>query len=182
TREFRGQDIDLRQVGQRVGAQYVVSGTVRVVGTRLRLSVELVEVPGGAVLWGRAYDAFEPLGFETQDDIAGSIARTLVPRLRDAELRQSRGQPPEDLNAYRLMLRARELVFALEQSTFEQAGDLLREALRLDPGYAPIHTAAANWYSLRIGQGWSPEPEADERALEATARTAMALDSGSGRA
>jgi len=182
TREFRGQDVDLRQVGQRVGAQYVVSGTVRANGTRLRLSVELVEIAGGMVLWGRAYDVFEPLAFETQDDIAGSIARTLVPRLRDAELSRSRSQPPENLNAYQLMLQARELGFALERSTFEEAGKLLREALRLDPGYAPIQTAAANWYSLRLGQGWSPEPEADERALEAAARTAIALDSDNGRA
>jgi tetratricopeptide (TPR) repeat protein len=80
------------------------------------------------------------------------------------------------------MLQARELGFALERSTFEEAGNLLQEALRLDPGYAPIHTAAANWYSLRLGQGWSPEPKADERALEAAARAAMALDSGNGRA
>jgi DNA-binding SARP family transcriptional activator/TolB-like protein/Tfp pilus assembly protein PilF len=182
TREFRGPDIDLREVAQRVGAQYVVSGTVRVVGTRVRLSAELVEVSGGTVLWSRAYDAFEPLEFETQDDIAGNIARTLVPHLRNEELRRSRGHQPEDLNAYRLMLQARELIFTLERPAFERAGTLLQDALKLDPGYAPIHTAVANWYSLRIGQGWAPKPESDERALETTARKAIALDSANGRA
>jgi tetratricopeptide (TPR) repeat protein len=80
------------------------------------------------------------------------------------------------------MLQARELIFALDQASSERAGELLREALRLDPGYAPIHTAAANWCSLRIGQGWSPDPEADRRALENFARSAIALDAGSGRA
>lgn len=182
TREFRGQDINLRQIGQRLGAQYVVSGSVRVVGPRLRLSVELAEAAGGTVLWSSAYDTSEPLAFETQEDIAGSIARTLVPRLNDVELRRSRGQRPEDLGAYHLMLRARELLFALERPAFEEAGDLLQEALRLDSGYAPLYAAAADWRSLRIGQGWSPEPEADQRAFEALSRSAIALDPGSGRA
>jgi DNA-binding SARP family transcriptional activator/TolB-like protein len=182
TREFRGPDIDLHEVAQRVGAQYIVSGTVRVVGTRIRLSAELMEVSGGTVLWSRAYDAFEPLEFDTQDDIAGSIARTLVPHLRNEELRRSRGHQPENLNAYRLMLQARELIFTLERPAFEQAGELLQEALRLDPGYAPIHMAVANWHSLRIGQGWTAQPEADERALEAMARKAIALDPANGRA
>jgi len=80
------------------------------------------------------------------------------------------------------MLQARELIFRLERSAFEQAGDLLRQAVRLDPGYAPAHVAVANWYSLRIGQGWSPDPASDTRALEAMALAAIGMDSGSGRA
>ncbi|HXP04849.1 MAG TPA: BTAD domain-containing putative transcriptional regulator [Stellaceae bacterium] len=78
TREFR--DYDLREVGRRLGVQYVVSGTVRTAGSRLRLSVELAEVADGSVLWSNAYDTAEPLFFEAQDDIASSIVRVLVPR------------------------------------------------------------------------------------------------------
>jgi DNA-binding SARP family transcriptional activator/Tfp pilus assembly protein PilF len=182
TRTFRNQELDLRQVGERLGAQYALSGAVRAVAAKLRLSVELAEVTGGTVLWASVYDVLDPQTFETQDDIAASIARTLVPRLRDAELRRSRTQRPEDLNAYHLMLQARELIFTLDRGNFERAGELLREALRLDPGYAPTHTATANWYSLWIGQGWSSDPEADGKALENAARSAIALDSASGRA
>jgi DNA-binding SARP family transcriptional activator len=181
TRQFRGE-VDLQQVGRGLGAGYILSGAVRAAGPRLRLSVELADIRSGAVLWSSAYDASEPLLFDAQDDIASNIARTLVPRLRDAELRRSRGQRSEDLAAYQLMLQARELMFRLEHPAFEQAGSLLREALIRDPGYAPLYAATADWYSIRIGQGWSSDRDADMRALEAMARSAIAMDSANGRA
>ncbi|MBV9153448.1 MAG: tetratricopeptide repeat protein [Alphaproteobacteria bacterium] len=136
----------------------------------------------GMVLWAGAYDAAEPLFFDAQDEIAASIARTLVPRLRDAELRHSRSQRPEHLSTYQLLLQARELTFSLDRAALDQAGKLLHQAIERDPGYAAARAAAANWYSLRIGQGWSPDPEADMRALEAMARAAIMLDSTDGRA
>jgi tetratricopeptide (TPR) repeat protein len=148
----------------------------------VRLSVELAEVSNGMVLWAGAYDAAEPLFFDAQDEIAASIARTLVPRLRDAELRNSRGQRPEHLSTYHLLLQARELTFSLDRAALDQAGNLLHQAIERDPGYAAARAAIANWYSLRIGQGWSADPEADMRALEAMARSAIMLDSADGRA
>lgn len=182
TLQFRGRDVDFGEVGRRLGAQYLVSGTVRMAGPQLRLSVELADASTGIVLWSRAYDGSEPLFFEVQDKIAESVARTLVPRLRDAELRRSRAHPPEELATYHLLLQARELTFRLERSAFERAGELLRLAIDRDPGYADARAAAANWYSLRIGQRWSPDPEADMRALEAMARAAVTMDSSNGRA
>ena len=182
TLQFRGRDVDFGEVGRRLGAQYLVSGTVRMAGPQLRLSVELADASTGIVLWSRAYDGSEPLFFEAQDNIAESVARTLVPRLRDAELRRSRAHGPEELAAYHLLLQARELTFRLERSAFERAGELLRLAIDRDPGYAAARAAAANWYSLRIGQRWSPDPEADMRALEAMARAAVTMDSSNGRA
>lgn len=182
TLQFRGGDVDFREVGRRLGAQYLVSGTVRMAGRQLRLSVELADASTGIVLWSRAYGGSEPLFFQAQDNIAESVARTLVPRLRDAELRRSRAHGPEELAAYHLLLQARELTFRLERSAFERAGELLRLAIDRDPGYAAARAAAADWYSLRIGQRWSPDPEADMRALEAMARAAVAMDSSNGRA
>lgn len=182
TLQFRGRDVDFREVGRRLGAQYLVSGTVRMAGPQLRLSVELADASTGIVLWSRAYGGSEPLFFEAQDNVAESVARTLVPRLRDAELRRSRAHRPEELAAYHLLLQSRELTFRLERSAFERAGELLRLAIDRDPGYAAARAAAANWYSLRIHQRWSPDPEADMRALEAMARAAVAMDSSNGRA
>src|SRR6202041_1769982 len=129
-----------------------------------------------------AYDVSLPVFFEAQDDIASSIARTLVPKLQDAELRRSRGQRTEDLAAYQLMLQARELVFRLERPAFEQAGGLLRKALSRDPQYAPLHTAAADWYSIRLGQGWSSDPDSDMRSLEEMAHGAIRMDAANGKA
>jgi DNA-binding SARP family transcriptional activator/Flp pilus assembly protein TadD len=182
TLQFRGRDVDFCEVGRRLGAQYLVSGTVRMAGPQLRLSVELAEASTGIVLWSRAYDGSQPLFFEAQDTIAESVARTLVPRLRDAELQRSRVYRPEELAAYHLLLQARELTFRLERSAFDRAGELLRLAIDRDPGYAAARAATANWYSLRIGQRWSPDLEADMRALEEMARAAVAMDSSNGQA
>lgn len=182
TRGFQGQPLDLHHIGQTLGAQYVVSGTLRASGDRLRLSVELAEVTRSSVLWSEAYDASEPTLFETQNELAAKIARTLVPRLREAELQQSRRQKPENLTAYHLMIQARDLIFRLERAAFEQAGELLNRAIGLDPGYAPTHAALADWHSLRIGQGWSTDVASETRALEAAARSAIELDSANGRA
>jgi len=181
TREFRGI-VDLQHVGRSLGAGYLVTGTVRVAGNLLRLAVELAEVASGKLLWADAFDATELRFFDAQEEIASKIAHTLVPRLRDAELHRSRGQRPEDLTAYQLMLQARELIFRLERPAFEHAGNLLHEALGRDPSYSPLHAATADWHSLRIWQGWSSDSEADMRSVEAMACSAIAMDSGNGRA
>jgi DNA-binding SARP family transcriptional activator/Tfp pilus assembly protein PilF len=182
TRRFRDQEVGFDRIGQELGAGYVVSGSIRQAGTRLRLAVELVEAANGAVLWGSTYDADVPQLFDAQEDIAARIARALVPRLRDAELRRSKGQRPEDMTAYHMMLQARDLMFRLEPAPFEQAGKLLQRAVAIDPGYSPTHAALAGWYSVRLGQGWSPDADADTRELEAMARAAISLDSSNGRA
>jgi DNA-binding SARP family transcriptional activator/Tfp pilus assembly protein PilF len=182
TRGYDGQALDLHQIGQTLGAQYVVSGTIRASGKRLRLAVELAEVMRSTVLWSDAFDATEPTLFETQSELAAMIARTLVPRLRDAELQHSRRQRPENLTAYHLMIQARDLIFRLERPTFEEAGELLRRAIKLDPGYAPTHATLADWHSLRIGQGWASDVASDTHKVEAAAQSAIELDSTNGRA
>lgn len=182
TRSLRDQPTDLHAIGQRFGAQYAVTGMLRSAGKRIRLSVQLADVERGTVIWAAPYDAPEPALFEAQADIAANIARALVPRVRDAELRRSRGHRPESLTAYHLMIQARALVFRLEQPALEEAGDLLRRAIALDPTYGPSHAALAEWHGVRIGQGWSPDVREDAQALEAMARQAIGLDSGNGRA
>lgn len=181
TRRFRDTQ-DLPRIGQELGVQYAVTGTLRCAGSRIRLSVELADTASRVVLWAQIYDTIEANLFETQDHVAATIANTLAPRVHDAELRRSRGRRIEEIGAYHLLLQARELVFRLERGAFEEAGLLLRRAAALDPGYPAPQAALADWYSLRIGQGWSRDPAADASALEAAARVAIARDSGNARA
>jgi DNA-binding SARP family transcriptional activator/Tfp pilus assembly protein PilF len=181
TRSFR-EATDIHAIGRELNARYVVSGTIRASSSRIRLATELVEIATRAVLWAGAYDLTTPTVFEAQDDITASIASTLVPRLQESELRQSHGQSIDDLTAYRLLLRARELVFRLDRAAADEAGNLLREALKRDPGYAALHAAMADWYSIRLGQGWSAAPDDDMQSLERLARSAIALDPSNGRA
>jgi TolB-like protein/Tfp pilus assembly protein PilF len=176
TRNFRGLDLNMQSVGEALGAQYLVSGSARVMNDQTRIAVELIDASTSAVLWSNVFAAPHAKLLELQEQIAAGIANTLVPQLNAVELRRSRQQQWEELGAYHLLLRARDLVFNLDRPAFDQAGVLLRQAVEIDPDYATLHAALADWYSLRVFQGWSIDPSSDVLALEKAARTAINLD------
>jgi TolB-like protein/Tfp pilus assembly protein PilF len=182
TRHFADATRDLPAIARRLGARYVATGSVRGSRDQLRLSVELVEGERGAVLWQRSYDVSDAAMFETQDRLAAAIANTLAPRVRETELRRLLRRRPEDVGAYHLLLEARQLFLKLDRPTFEIAGELLRRAATIDPGFPPVHAEMAAWLSLRLGQGWSADPAADSKALDAAAQAAIALDADNARA
>ncbi len=181
TRHLAGLAEAVPPLARRLGADYLVSGTLRPMSERVRLSLELAEASQGAVVWHHGLDLTEAMLFQAPDRLAAVIAHTLASRLRQAELQKARRRR-HDLGSYHLMLEARSLMFRLESGGFEAAREMLRRAAALDPGFAAPHAALGDWYSLRIGQGWSPDPAADSRALEAEARLAIELDGGHPRA
>lgn len=176
TRLLLADGSDLATLGARLGAGYLVSGSVRLAGQKGRVSVELAQSSTGLVLWSEAYDVASSDIFDTLQRIAACIANALGPRVNAAELRRSLGQPPEDLEAYHLLLRARELIFRMERTSLEEAGILIHQAIDKEPGYPGGHAARAYWYSLRIFQGWSNDAMHDTQSLMDAARTAIALD------
>jgi TolB-like protein/cytochrome c-type biogenesis protein CcmH/NrfG len=182
TRRFAGAALDLAETGRRLGARYIASGRLRRAGGLFRLTLELAEAETGAVLWHRPYDVTPTGSFAAEDEIAGVIAHTLVPHVQAAELLAARRRAPGDLAAYHLLLQARALIFRMEREAFEQAAGLLRQAIALDPGFAAAPATLADWHSLRLGQGWSPDRAADQAGLLAAARQALALDPGHARA
>ncbi|MCU0944556.1 MAG: winged helix-turn-helix domain-containing protein [Rubritepida sp.] len=182
TRRFADAAEDLAAIGARLGAQYLALGSLRRTTAGLRLAMELTEAASGVVLWRRAYDLPEAISIATEDTVAATIAHTLAPRVQEAELRQAMRHAPGDLAAYHLLLEARRLVFRLDRESFEQAGGMLRRAIELDPAFAPAHANLADWFSLRVWQGWSPAPAEDARSLEEAAERALALDAGQARA
>lgn len=183
TRRFRNtDDFDLTELAARLGANYLVTGNVRRRGETTQIAVELTEASQGAVVWSRMLEVPDTSLFAAQADIAASIAHALVPWLNHAELRATRRQIPEDLSAYHLLLRARELLFEFDRPRFEHAGALLKQASMQDPDYAPIYTAMIEWRSYRIFQGWSENRQADIQEMDAAARNAFARDPAQSRA
>jgi DNA-binding winged helix-turn-helix (wHTH) protein/tetratricopeptide (TPR) repeat protein len=181
TRHLAGAAEDVPALARRVGADYLGSGSLQRLGGRVRLSVEVADAVKGAVVWHRVYDLTAASLLEAPDELATTIAHILVPRLRDAELRTALRRQ-HDLGAYHLMLGAQATMFRLERAGFDKAGEMLRRAVALDPGFAAPHAALANWHSLRIGQRWSDDPAAEAEALEAEVRLALELDGGHARA
>jgi tetratricopeptide (TPR) repeat protein len=177
SRRFGGAGVDPRAVGRELGARYLVSGTARGGIGRLRISVGLTDVESGIVMWAHPYETGGRELFDAQDDIARRVVATIVPQIHESEMRRIRGKSPEVMTAYDLVLRARDTMFKLDPRSFGSAGDLLARAAAMDPGYATAHALAAHWHALRVGQGWSPDPDADSIASDRAAQAALANDS-----
>jgi adenylate cyclase len=146
---YKGRAIDVKQVGRELGVGYVLEGSLRKAGGRIRITVQLIETTSGAHVWAEHYDG--PLGdiFELQDEITFSVVGAIEPSLRQAEIERSKRKRPENLDAYDLYLRA----------------------LPLKPDYAPAHAAAAWCYEQRYLRGGLHE--ADKTAGLAHARAAL---------
>jgi adenylate cyclase len=174
TLRYRGGSVDVREVGRDLGVGYVLSGNVRRANDRIRLAVELAESRRGTVVWARHFDGMAGDLFALQDEIASKVVATLAPQVREMELRGALRQRPESLEAYDCFLRGSTQRYRLSPKEFAEAGTWLRRAIDLDPGYAAPYAVLANWHSIRVAQGWSPDPDAD--FLEVTRLSAAALE------
>jgi adenylate cyclase len=176
TLSYHDQPIDLRRIGQELGARYLASGSIRKSGNWLRIAVELAEAGNGMVLWAQYYDIDSTHLFDVQDSIVAKIVGTWIPRLHEAELRRVRAKRPENMTAYDLVLQARDLVFRLTRDAFEDAARFLTRAISLDPAYAAAHALMADLLNLRVGQGWSLDIAADAQAVDLMAQQAISSD------
>ena len=149
---LREPQASLGEIGQRLGAQYLVRGGIRGMGGRVRVTVELTEAASGEVLWARSTDMDDPLSFELQDRVVARIVNRLAPRVHENELRRIRGKRPERLSAYEKILLARERTLLLRRDDFTMAKDLLDDVITEEPDYAEAYALAADWHLLRIGQ------------------------------
>jgi TolB-like protein/Tfp pilus assembly protein PilF len=176
SRQFSEMPLDIRQVGNELRVRYVVSGTARHAEPWVRISVQLAEAESGSVLWGQSYDTKALMLFEAQDNIARRVVNTIVPNIHEVEMRRIKSKHPASMTAYDLVLQARDVMFRMDRESYGAAGELLAKAAALDPGYATTHALIADWYALRVGQGWSPDPNSDAVASDDAARAAIDRD------
>jgi TolB-like protein len=142
---YKGQAIDIGQVGRELGVRYVLEGSVRKAGPRVRITAQLIEATSGTHLWADRFDGSMEDVFELQDRVAGSIAGVIEPTLQDAEVRHSAEHRASDLTAYELYLRALAGVSTYTPEWIRRALDLLDQAIARDPGYAPALALAASY-------------------------------------
>jgi TolB-like protein len=173
---FRNQNYMPQEIGELLGVQYVVSGSMRVLGERLRLTVELTDSRTGTALWSSRLDERSFDFLEVQGRLADAIVRRLAPYLRAAELKRTRIKRPEALGAYDLFLRAQENMHNSSREVFESSEPLFEEAISRAPGYAAALAWRAYWHVLRVGQGWSPDPAHDTARADHFAQLAIQSD------
>jgi TolB-like protein/DNA-binding SARP family transcriptional activator len=177
TLAFRNQDRHPREIGNVLGVRYVLSGSVRVLGDRLRLTIELTDTQLEAALWFSKLDErFFDL-FEVQDRLSDMIVQKVAPYLHAAEMNRIRVKRPDSLEAYDLFLRAQENMHNSSRPAFETSEALFDAAIAKDPHYAAALAWRAYWHVLRVGQGWSPDPADDAMQADRFARSAIECNS-----
>jgi len=163
---YKNRAIDVRQIGQELGVGYVLEGSVRRGGERLRITGQLVDTMSGACLWSDRFDGDLADVFELQGLVSDSVAAVIEPTLQTAEIGRLRRDSHAKLDAYELLLRAYALVSDFTQASMGAALDCLDQALAIDPDYALGLAAAAYCRAQCHFQGWAHEDEtARDRAV-----------------
>jgi adenylate cyclase len=174
---YKGRGVDIRQVGREQGVQYVLEGSVRSGGKRLRVTAQLIEAATGHHLWAQRYDREADDIFALQDDVTKEIVSALQVELTEGEQARLAAQGTQNAEAWQLTFEGRDLVHAHHKDSVQKGRLLLEQAVGLDESYALAWgaLAEAHWKDARH-KGWSASPERSlELAVEASDR-ALALD------
>jgi adenylate cyclase len=172
--QFRDKAADVKRVGRQLGIQYVVEGSVRRFGDRIRISAQLVDTISGNQLWGERFDRDQKDIFTVQDQITRTIVATLVGRLEAAGAEQARRKPPTSLAAYECVLRGKALPLGNLQSEAEKRR-MYERAIELDPDYGHAYALLALAIFLEWFRDMTGPDVALDRAL-GLAKKAVALD------
>lgn len=176
---LRGRMLDSRDIGRILNAGYVVEGSVRRAGNRVRISVQLIETTGGTHLWADRYDRSLEDIFSTQEEIAQNIVAMIAQRVIDNNELTSRRRRPEDVRAYDLFLQGNRLSDDFGVGAQERAEALFEQAAKTDPTFARAHTGLAYIHLNRASDGGIGIPrQQDENRIKAlrSAERAFALD------
>ena len=144
---YKGQPVDVKRIGRELGVRYVLEGSVRKAGERVRISAQLVEAESSVHLWAQRYDSRLDDIFALQDEITLSVVGAIEPSLRDAEIERVKRKRPDNLDAYDLVLRAIPHVYIAAPEEAAKAMPLLERALELEADYAGAHGLLA-WCHL----------------------------------
>jgi TolB-like protein len=170
---YKGRAVDVRQVGRELGVRYVLEGSVRRSGNRVRISGQLVDALNGVHLWAERFDsAFEDV-FDLQDRVATGVVSVIEPTIRSAEIKRAQHKPTSNLQAYDLFLRALPHCYSLAREGIEEAINLLRRAIELDPTYGLASGALAFCLYARISMGWTRAAEPELKEVVRLARIAV---------
>ncbi|MCZ6772753.1 MAG: adenylate/guanylate cyclase domain-containing protein [Proteobacteria bacterium] len=173
---YKGQAVNIREVAQKLGAQYLVEGSVRRSGDRLRISVQLIDSASDTHIWAEKYDRKLDDIFEIQDEVTAAIVATLPGRVEAAQHDQMARKTPANMAAYECVLAAKVLHHRSNRDDIQEALKLINRALELDPDYAHAHA----WRGCILAQtwvyGWCEDKEVTWAEVVAAVEKAFSLD------
>jgi TolB-like protein/class 3 adenylate cyclase len=173
---YKGKSPDLRQVGRELGVGYVLEGSVRKSGQRVRITAQLIDTTTGAHVWTDRFDGALDDIFELQDQIASSVVGAIEPKLRQSEIERAARKPTERLDAYDLYLQALAHFHRYTEEDVSQVITLLKRALAIDPSYSPAAAMIGWCRAFQRVQGWGPV--SDEEVAEGVHLARRAIEAG----
>ncbi len=174
--KFKGKVVDVKQVARDLDVRYVVEGSVRKVGNRVRITVQLIDAAADRHIWAERYDRDLEDIFAIQDEVTSAIVAVLPGRLEaDARSRAER-KPPASMAAYECLLEAKVLHHRSSRDDNQRAIELVERAITLDPRYGHAHAWRACILGQQWGYGWCEDRAATEDKITQELETALALD------
>jgi len=173
---YRGRSVDVRQVAQELGVRYLLEGSIRIAGDRIRVTGQLIDAPTAKHIWADRYDRRLDDIFAVQDEITGNVVAAIEPHIYAEEGYRAALRPPESIDAWGLVVRAMGLIRRIGRREIEEAQALLQRAIAIDPGYARAHAmlAWAVWWAT-LSYAWPDTSEGYARAAR-HAEEAVHLD------
>jgi TolB-like protein/Tfp pilus assembly protein PilF len=172
---YKGQAVDVKQVGRELGVRYVLEGSVRKSDNRVRIAAQLIDATTAAHLWADRFDRAIENIFDLEDHLTASVVGAVAPQLQQAEIDRAKRKPTESLHAYDYFFRG---MANLYQWTLEGTNEALRlfhSAIELDPDFASAYGMAAFCYMWRKVSGWMTDQVQETGEAERLARQAVAL-------
>jgi TolB-like protein/class 3 adenylate cyclase len=172
---YKGKAVDVKSVARELNVRYVLEGSVRKGGNRVRIAAQLIDATTGNHLWADHYDGDLTDVFALQDEITNKVVAAIEPRLLEAEGARSQNRSPEDLGAWEMVIRANSLFWRMTKSECEAAIAMLNRAVDRYPDYAPAHSMLA--FMLLVSSHLNLSGPQLTRAAELAARAAELDDS-----
>jgi TolB-like protein/Tfp pilus assembly protein PilF len=166
---YKGRAVDVKHIGHELGVRYVLEGSVRKAGNRVRIAGQLIDTATGAHLWADRFDGGLEEVFDLQDQVATRVVGAIAPRLEQAEIERTKRKPTGSLDAYDHYLRGMACVHRWTKPASDEALQHFRRAIALDPDYASAYGMVARCYSQRKVSGWT-----DDAAVEMADAVRMA--------
>jgi TolB-like protein len=172
---YKGKNVDVKQVGRELGVRYVLEGSVRKAGERVRITGQLIDASTGAHLWADRFDGGLEDIFDLQDQVTASVVSAIAPKLEQAEIERAKRKPTDSLDAYDYFLRGMASLHQWTRESSEEALRLFYRSIELDPDFASAYGMAAWCFVWRKVNGWMGEREQETAEAAGLARRAVDL-------
>jgi adenylate cyclase len=174
---YKGKAVDVRQVSRELGVRYVLEGSVRRAGGRIRIIAQLIDATTGRHIWTERYDGDVTDIFDLQDQVTEAIVGALEPTITLSEIERAKRKRPDNLDAYDCVMRALPAIWSQDEETTAEGLRLAEQAMALDPTYALPKALAAWCYAQRLSYLRTRNPAEDRSRATTLAQDAVRLDS-----